>query len=203
MKNGNVLDEIFFSIDCEFEGPIPPLHSLMSFGSVAFTLRDGILGEATYNLFPLRGSTMHPDNKRFWDRNLEALKATRIDRWDPYDAFYAYAAHVKELSEKRGKPIMIEYPGGCDFSWMFWYFHNFVGYCPFGFAPHCMKSYAAAVLKIPFRDSAKARYPKHWFDRSLKHTHLALDDARGQADMFMRIMCENLDIELPPGVKEI
>ena len=174
---------------------------MLSFGSVAFTLRDGILGEIEYNLKPLPGSTMHPDNARFWARNPEALKATRENQWEPHAAMHDYDNHIKRLAYKRNKPILIEYPGGCDFAWIHWYFHNFVGYCPFGHAPHCMKSYASAVLKCAFRDSAKGNYPRQWFNKRLKHTHKALDDARGQADMFIRIMCEHNGFDLPKGMK--
>ncbi len=199
--NEKILNEICFSVDCEFDGPIPPRHSMLSFGSVAFTLRDGVLGEVEYNLKPLKGATMHPDNKKFWDRNPKALAATKVKPWEPFDAMQDYEEHVATLSLKRNKPILIEYPDGCDFGWIHWYFHNFLGHCPFGHSSHGMKSYGAAILKCAFRDSAKGQYPKHWFNRNLKHTHKALDDAKSQADMFIRMKCEHLGIPLPKGMK--
>lgn len=200
MKNGKILDEVYFSVDCEFDGPIPPRHSMLSFGSVAFTLRDGFLKEVEYNLEPLPGGTMHPDNAKFWKRNPKAMAAVQVNQRDPAKAMQEYADHVSELTLKKNKPILIEYPGGCDFGWIHWYLHNFIGYCPFGHSSFCMKSYAAAVLKCSYRDSAKGQYPKHWFNRKLRHTHVALDDARSQADMFIRIMCEHHGIELPKGM---
>lgn len=201
MKNGKILDEIYFSVDCEFDGPIAPKHSMLSFGSVAFTLRDGFLGEVEYNLEPLAGATMHPDNAKFWKRNPKAWEAVNVNQLYPEVAMQQYADHVGELSLRRNKPILIEYPGGCDFGWMFWYFQYFLGYCPFGYSSFSMKSYAAAVLKCSFRDSAKGQYPRKWFNKKLKHTHVALDDARSQADMFIRIMCEHHGIDLPKGMK--
>lgn len=201
MNNQKVLDEIYFSVDCEFDGPIPPKHSMLSFGSVAFTLRDGVLGEAEYNLETLPGATMHPDNKRFWERFPQAYKASRQNLWEPFKAMRDYDRHIQKLAYKRNKPIFIEYPGGCDFGWVHWYFHNFVGYCPFGHASHDMKSYGAAMLKCAFRDSAKGNYPRHWFNKRLKHDHTALTDARGQADMFIRMKCEHHGFDLPKGMK--
>lgn len=201
MNNGKILDEIYFSVDCEFDGPIPPRHSMLSFGSVAFTLRDGILDEVEYNIKPLPGATMHPDNAKFWKRNPKAWEAVQVNPWEPDVAMRNYEQHVTRLAYKRNKPILIEYPGGCDFGWIHWYCHEFLGYCPFGHSSFCMKSYAAAVRKTSYRDSAKGQYPKHWFNRKLKHTHVALDDARSQADMFIRIMCEHHGIDLPKGMK--
>lgn len=199
--NNKLINEVYFSVDCEFDGPIPPTHSMLSFGSVAFTLQDGIIGEKEYNLKTLPGATMHTDNKKFWDRNPKAYEATLVNPWEPFDAMKDYAAHIEEMTKKKHKPILIEYPGGCDYSWVHWYFHRHIGYCPFGHSSHNMKSYAAAMLKCAFRDSAKGQYPKHWFNRNLKHTHKALDDARSQGDMFIRMLCEHNDIPLPKGMK--
>ena len=199
--NEKLLNETYFSVDCEFDGPIPPRHSMLSFGSVAFTLRDGFIGEVEYNLKPIPGATMHPENKKFWDRFPEALAATRVKPWEPYEAFRDYERHIDGIMQKRSKPVLIEYPGGCDFSWIFWYFHHYLGHCPFGHSSHSMKSYASCMLKMPFRNSTKGQFPRHWFDRSLKHTHKALDDAKSQADMFIRMKCERLGLPLPKGFK--
>ena len=51
--NDKILDEVFFSVDGEFDGTHPPKHSMLAVGAVAFTLRDGIIDEWTRNIFPL------------------------------------------------------------------------------------------------------------------------------------------------------
>jgi transcription initiation factor IIE alpha subunit len=38
-----VLDEVYFSVDGEFDGPYPPAHSTLAIGVVEFTLNRGIL----------------------------------------------------------------------------------------------------------------------------------------------------------------
>jgi hypothetical protein len=61
-----------------------------------------------------------------------------------------------------------------------------------------MKTYSAAVLKKPLRHSNKRNMPKRWFSSKLPHTHIALDDARQQGHMAIRMMCEHLELPLPP-----
>lgn len=199
MKNGQFLDELFVSVDGEFSGPIPPTSYLMSFGSVAFTLRDGFLAEFEINLEPLPNSTIHPTTKGFWDRNPEAYAATQVNKVVPRTAMLRYDNHLKHVCDGR-KPIFIEFPGFIDFMWMHWYYHNFLGHCPFGFSTVAMKTYIMAKENWKFRECAKRKFPQRWKNRKLKHTHKALDDARGQADMFIRIMCEHLDLPLPAGL---
>ena len=124
-----LLDDIYFSVDCEFSGPIPGPHYMMSFGSVAFTLRKGIIGKFSANLKPLEGATMHPRTQRFWDKNPDAYQATQFNQVYPAVAMQDYSVHIMDMLRLHAvqpqTPIFIEYPGGADFVYMFWYFHRF------------------------------------------------------------------------------
>ena len=196
--NNKVLDEVYFSVDGEFDGPHPPRHSLLSFGAVAFTLRKGILGEFEVNLETLPGATMHPRTKtEFWDRFPDMYEATRQDTKSPPEAMEMFRDFYKEHAKDRSG-VLIEYPGPSDFFWIYWYFMEFLGECPFGHSGQLgMKSYAAAALKQPLRHSTKRNMPKRWFASKLPHTHLAIDDAREQAHLAIRMMCEHLEVPLP------
>ena len=196
------LDDLCFSVDCEFSGPIPGPHYMMSFGSVAFNLRKGIIGTFSANLKPLPGAKMHHRTQKFWDKNPDAYEATQFEQEEPEGAMENYNVHIMDLLREHAvqpqTPIFIEYPGGADFTWMFWYFHRFVGDCPFSHSSFSLKTAASVLLNKPFRRATKANMPKRWFNSNLRHTHLAIEDALGQADLAMRMLSEAYGIDAPP-----
>jgi len=197
--NDRLLSEVFFSVDGEFDGPFPPNHSMLSIGSVAFTLSDGVIGEFSVNIKPLSGATMDPVVKReFWDKHPEALASTLVDQQSPKVAMQQFRNFYNQYAKPR-EGVFLEYPGAIDYFWCHWYFLNFLGEDPFGHSGQFgVKTYASAALKRPLRHSTKRNMPKRWFASKLPHTHVALDDARQQAHLAIRMMCDNLDIELPP-----
>ena len=67
----------------------------------------------------------------------------------------------------------------------------FTGGSPFSFSALDVKTYAMAVLKTPYRGTAKKIMPKQWFDQ-LPHTHIALDDAIEQGALFCNLLKENM-----------
>jgi hypothetical protein len=58
---------------------------------------------------------------------------------------------------------------------------------PFPIPALDIKSYAMAVLGTEYRESGKRNMPAEWFDK-LPHTHVALDDAKGQGVLFCNIL---------------
>lgn len=217
-----ILGEVYFSVDGEFDGSHPPKHSMLSVGVVAFTLEDGIIGEFSRNLLhlsrqnnSLRSSWLSslgfPTDHTmdisvwidFWSKHPEAFAATQRDQVSPNEAMSDFLNFYSETVKKVGKGmrdgVFIEYPGGIDYFWCHWYFMEYLGEDPFGHSRSMsMKSYAAASKKKAFCHSTKRNLPKSWFSSKIKHTHIALDDARGQAHQAIRMMCEHLEIDLPP-----
>lgn len=47
-----------------------------------------------------------------------------------------------------------------------------------------------AVLKIDFKDTTKKKFPKVWFGKG-RHSHVALDDAIEQGELFCNILKES------------
>lgn len=191
-------NEVYFCIDGEFSGPIPPTNYMMSFASVAFTLEDGFIGEFSINLKPLPNAVMDPDTKKnFWDKNPEAYAATLINQIDPEDGMLLYEKHVNHLLKPKSKPVIIEYPGCSDFMYLYWYMHTFLGRCMFGHSSLALRSYYSGMAKVPYRNASKSKMPKHWFNKEFEHTHVALDDARGQAYTAMSMMYDNYRSDKP------
>ena len=69
--------EIYVSTDCETDGPIPGPHSMLSFGSAAFTADKQLLSTFTANLETLPGASGHPDTMAWWQTQPEAWAACR------------------------------------------------------------------------------------------------------------------------------
>lgn len=175
-------DEVYFSTDIESDGPIPGPYSMLSFASAAFHNGE-LVGTFEANLELLPGAKADPDTTKFWGENPEAYSATRVNPQDPVTAMTSYVAWVKSVG---GKPVFVAYPAGFDFLFMYWYMIRFAGESPFSFSALDTKTLAMAALGCPYRQATKRNFPKHWFSKR-PHTHVALDDAIEQGEIFCNI----------------
>lgn len=182
-----VVSEIYVSTDVETDGPIPGPHSMLSFGSAAYTADKRLVATFSANLETLPGASGHPDTMAWWRTQPEAWASCRADLRHPAEAMPAYAAWLKSLP---GKPVFVGYPAGFDFLFVYWYLIRFAGESPFSFSALDVKSYAMAVLGTDYRKTVKRNMPRAWFD-DLPHTHKALDDAIGQGALFCNILAAN------------
>jgi hypothetical protein len=179
--------ETYISTDIETDGPIPGPHSMLSFGSAAYTASKQLLDTFAANLFTLPCAVGHPATMAWWQKQPEAWADHRRDLREPTEAMTAYVAWIKALP---GKPVFVAYPAGFDFLFMYWYMIRFAGESPFSFSALDVKTLAMATLGLDYRESIKRNMPKHWFD-DLPHTHKALDDAIEQGAMFCNILADN------------
>jgi len=179
--------EIYVSTDVETDGPIPGPHSMLSFGSAAFTVDGKMLSTFTRNLTTLPDAQGATDTMEWWATQPEAWEECRTDTVSPTEAMTAYVHWLHSLP---GKPVFVGYPAGFDFLFVYWYLIRYAGQSPFGFSALDIKSYAMAVLRMDFRETAKKRMPERWFSDH-PHTHKALDDAIEQGEMFINILRES------------
>jgi hypothetical protein len=177
-------DEVYISTDIESDGPIPGPYSMLSFASAAFH-NGKMVSTFTANLELLPGAEAHPDTKKFWADNPTAYAATRVSPLDPSLAMTKYVEWVKSLG---GKPVFVAYPAGFDWTFMYWYMISFAGESPFGFSALDTKTLAMTALGCPYRSATKRNFPRVWFSEGRPHTHVALDDAIEQGEMFVRIL---------------
>ena len=181
------MSEIYISTDVETDGPIPGPHSMLSFGSAAYTADKELVSTFSANLETLAGATAHPKTAEWRATQPEAWAACRTGLEAPEQAMQRYVSWIKSL---KGKPVFVAYPAGFDFLFVYWYLMRFVGESPFSHSALDMKSFAMAVLKTDYRESTKRNMPKHWFDK-LPHTHVALDDAVEQGALFCNMLKQN------------
>ena len=187
--------EIYLSVDIEADGPIPGPHSMLSIGAAAFNIERQVLGVFSANLLPLDGARPHPESVAFWARNAEAYAASRIDPRAPAEAIPAYRHFIDTLPHR---PVFVGYPAAFDHMWHHWYLHRFAGGDPCGFAPLDLKSYAAALLQLPFRRAVKRAFPPEWFAGGVPHDHVALHDAIGQGALAVNMLRAGLGLSAIP-----
>ena len=185
------MGEVFVSTDVEADGPIPGPYSMLSVASIAFAEDGTVLDSFTRNLAPLEGASTHPKTMAWWQTQPAAWAACHVDVAEAQTAMVDYTAWLDALG---AKPTFVAWPAGFDFMFVYWYLMRFVGRSPFSHSALDMKTYAAALLKCPFRDATKRHMPRRWFAQK-RHTHVALDDAMEQGVMFMNMRREHLATE--------
>ena len=179
--------EIYVSTDVEADGPIPGPHSMLSFGSAAFTGEGELVSTYSANLELLEGATGHPQTMEWWQQNQTAWEQTRTDLQSPATAMEKYVAWLKGLP---GRPVFVGYPAAYDFLFVYWYLIRFTGASPFSHSALDIKTFAMAMLNLPYRDCTKRKMPRRWFSSS-PHTHVALDDAIEQGQLFCNMLAEH------------
>jgi hypothetical protein len=143
--------EIYISTDVETDGPIPGPHSMLSFGSAAYSQDKQLLSTFSANLETLEGASAHPKTAAWWATQPVAWAACRKDLQSPAVAMDKYVQWIKAL---RGKPVFVAYPAGFDFLFVYWYLIRFTGDSPFSHSALDMKSFAMALLKTDYRAEA-------------------------------------------------
>jgi len=179
--------EIYFSTDVETDGPIPGDNSMLSLGSAAFTKEGKLISTFYGTLETLPGAKGDPDTMNWWGQNQEAYDETRKNI---RPAAFVMQDFVSWVNEQNGKPVFVGYPAGFDFLFVYWYMIHFGLKSPFSFSALDIKTYAMAMMKKEYRESTKKNMPKRWFSNK-KHTHVALDDAIEQGELFCNMLREN------------
>jgi hypothetical protein len=180
--------EVYVSTDTETDGPVPGLYSLLSLASAAYSPTGELLGTFSANLETLPDAQAHPQTMAWWESQQEAWNASRQNLQAPEQVMKDYLAWLESLP---GQPIFVGFPAAYDFMFVQWYLVRFTGEMPFQHAALDIKTYAMAVLKVPYNRTTKRNLPKRWHSRH-PHTHQALDDAIEQGCLFINMLTERL-----------
>ena len=182
-------EECYVSIDIEADGPAPGLNSMLSLGAAAFT-SDGALAQTfSANLEPLPGAYEDERTMRWWASQPAAWEACRARTQEPEQALGSFHAWVEVQAKTLGLPVMVAFPAAYDAMWVQWYLHRFVGDDPFRRRAIDVKTLAMVAMGAGYRATAKSSLPKHWRPPA-KHTHVAVEDAIEQGELFINIVRE-------------
>ena len=84
---------------------------------------------------------------------------------------------------------MLAIPAAYDAMWTQWYLRRFVGDDPFRHRAIDVKTLAMVAMGAGYRATTKSSLPRHWRPRA-KHTHVAIDNAVEQGELFVNIVHE-------------
>ncbi len=175
---------MYLSMDIEATGPIPGPNSMISLGAAMFS-EDGVCGSTfSVNLKELPGSFYDPDTLEWWQDNTLAWDQATENPQDPQEAMESFIKWVKTAA---GDSVVVPvcYPAAFDYMFIYWYLKSFLTDCsPFSFSCLDIKSFAAAKLNIPYRNVNKKTLPK----ADTPHTHIAVEDAIGQGEIFIKLL---------------
>ena len=180
-------EEFYVSVDVEANGPIPGDNAMLSFAAVAMDQEGHSIGEFEANLISNQdGTSPNEDTMKWWGKQSRVAQLAALNgEEEPRRAMFRFK---NWLGHKGKTPVFVGYPAGYDFTFIYWYLMHHCGQSPFSFVAFDMKTAAALILGLRFRDTTKRSMPRKWVDESLRHTHLPIDDARGQAFLFRQIL---------------
>ena len=178
--------EVYVSTDIEADGPIPGQNSMLSFGSIALDDEGAELDTFSANLETLPDARPDPRTAKWWESQPEAWAACRENQQDPAVAMKTY---VRWLEKLPGRPVFVAYPLLFDMMFVYWYLIRFAGRSPFSHSGIDIKTMAyIAMGGRAYRRATKRYMPTEWMPERRRHTHVAVDDAREQGELFINIL---------------
>lgn len=179
--------ELYVSVDVETSGPIPGKFSLLSIGAAVV----GNLDENFYvELAPI-SERFIPEAMKVVGSDLDHFREKGVP---PGRAMHKFEKWVNSLDTKEG-PTFVGFNAVFDWSFINWYFHEFIGRNPFGIGGIDIKSYFMGMSGARFDETAASSLPPR-FKGNLAHTHNALDDAKEQGEIFRKMLEERSKISM-------
>lgn len=175
----NVNEEIFVSVDVEASGPIPGKYSMLSIG--ACVVSDTSQQFSCY-LKPISDEYI-PEAMAVTGLSLERLRDTGLE---PVDAMAQLKAWVELLGGESRRVVFVGFNASFDWSFVNYYFHQFLGENPFGIAALDIKSMYFGASGSTWRATRSSEIDKV-VKPQRSGNHDALHDAMYQADLFRLI----------------
>jgi DNA polymerase III epsilon subunit-like protein len=177
-------EELYISVDIEASGAIPGLFSMLSTGACVV----GDVNKGFYiELKPLNDNFDAEAMQFTGGLSLETLKRNGTD---PKTAMAQFEQWIREVSGNK-RPVFVAF--GASFDWMFvhWYFITFLGRNPFGHNGIDIKAYYMGMKHKKWSETGRKAIEKE-FPARTAHTHNALEDAIGNAEIFEQMLRANV-----------
>lgn len=176
----SVQPETYISVDVETSGPYPGRYSLLSIGAclVVDTSRTFYAElrptsrEATTEALAIGGFS------------LEELERTGLA---PEQAMMRFAAWIEEVAPPGTRPVFVAFNAPFDWSFINHYFHELLGYNPFGHSGLDIKAYYMGLTGVAWSHTGIAHVTAR-LGGSPELSHNALDDAVDQGTLFKTML---------------
>jgi len=183
--------DVYFSADVETDGSIPGPYSMLALALVKAGTFDG----NRFTPADLSDDAFHRELRPISEEfDPEALAVNGLDRaslvrsgCDPGLAMTEAAEWVRAHSGS-ASPVLVAYPLSFDWMWLYWYFVRYsrTG-SPFNHS-RCfdLKTAFAVKGRRPVTGANREELRRVLRGIERPHTHKAVDDAREQAEIFVR-----------------
>lgn len=168
--------ELFISVDVETAGPIPGRYSLLSIGACDVYRPEH---QFSCELKPVSKDYV-PEALAVTGLSLEVLAKTGLD---PKEAMAQFAAWAQSLRRDGESLVFVGFNAAFDWSFVNYYFHQFLGANPFGFAALDIKSLYMGATGSAWSDTRSSRMVAALKPQGAGD-HSALHDALFQAELF-------------------
>lgn len=187
-------DPVFVVTDIEVDGPWPGPNSMRSFASVAVTAGGEAPGEFEAVLEPLPGAQPNPDTYAWFQTVPDAWVAATASPRPVTEVMQDFVTWVQGLGEARH---FVAAPLAFDGLWMDYYLRRFSRYAVcqgpyeterlFQSPGLCLHSLACGITAGDAATFSVHDLPSEWYG-DVPHTHRAIDDARGYANLLVHLL---------------
>lgn len=197
-----VASPIFIVTDIESDGPTPLHNSMLSFASVAIEADGTRHGEFEAVLTPRADRTRNEQTMAWWATQPEAWTAATTGAEAPDVVMPRFADWVEGLP---GPKVFVAAPMIFDGLWMDHYLDEYAGTRVlsgpfkqrqiFRGGGVCLYTMAGTLRGAPYLDWGMSKLPAEFYGH-IAHTHKAIDDARGFANVLVELI--KISRALPP-----
>ncbi len=189
---------VYFCVDCEASGPVPPLYNLLSLGvtTVRETVGAHEIGESLYLEFRPVFPGFDPEAMAVCGLDPERLLREGLD---PREGLARLREWVLEKNRpSRERPVFVGHNAVFDWSYVAYYFAHHGIENPFGYKGIDTKSLAMGRLRVAWNETSKESLERLLAlpPQDPAQVHRADYDAHYQA----RILKALLDLPEPPKV---
>jgi len=197
-----VASPIFIVTDIESDGPTPLHNSMLSFASVAIEADGTRHGTFEAQLLQRPDRTTNETTMAWWETQPEAWAATTTNAEEPALVMPRFADWVESLP---GPKVFVAAPMIFDGLWMDHYLDEYAGTRAlsgpfkgrqiFRGGGICLYTMAGTLRGAPYLDWGMSKLPAEFYGH-IAHTHKAIDDANGFANVLVELF--KISRALPP-----
>lgn len=184
----------YFVTDIEADGPSPSENSMLSFATVVVREDGKFAGEFEAVLKPRNDRRPDPRTMKWWKTQPEAWKAATTNPQAPEQIMRQFCEWVEGYEGPRSfaaRPLLF------DGIWIDHYLKNFAesflldvpqwGKNIFTAGALDIGTYLSGVFNRSAPHMSDVAFPEGWLGNH-KHTHRAIDDARGYASLLSKLL---------------